>query len=114
MHFARPGWYESVIPRQLPGTPRSWVLGSGVAELACAGAVASPRTRRLGAQASALLFVAVFPANVQMVINYRRAHKPFWQQAVAVARLPLQWPMIALALRVGDNVENGTLEHTQA
>jgi uncharacterized membrane protein len=91
-----------MIPQQLRRvvSARAWVLGSGVAELACAAAVAHPRTRRTGAGASAALFVAVFPGNVQMAVDYQRARKPTWQRAVAYARLPLQWPLVSLALRV--------------
>ncbi|MGH8916885.1 MAG: DoxX family protein [Actinomycetes bacterium] len=60
-------------------------------------AVAAPRTRRRGGMAAALLFVAVFPANVQMALDWRGRTLP--QQALAWGRLPLQLPLIAWALR---------------
>lgn len=102
VHFVRPTLFEPLIPRSLRrvATPQWWVLASGAAELACAAAVAAPPSRRAGAVASGTVFVAVFPGNVTMALDYFRAGKPWWQQAIAVGRLPLQWPLIRLALRV--------------
>ena len=87
-------------PKALPGEPRTWTQLSGVAELVVALAVAIPRTRRLGGLLAALLFVAVFPANVQMAIDYQRHGKPLPARLVAFGRLPLQIPLVRLALRV--------------
>ncbi len=49
--------------------------------------------------ASALLFVAVFPGNLYMVVDPGDA--PRW---VAVARLPLQVPLVLWALQVAGNL----------
>ena len=68
LHFVTPRTYDGIIPSFLPH-PRFWTYASGLVELACAGAVGWPRTRERGALATALLFVAVFPANVQMAIE---------------------------------------------
>jgi uncharacterized membrane protein len=97
-HFAAPRTYDRIVPRTLPGPPRFWTYASGAAEIAVAAAVAHPRTRRAGGLAAAALFVAVFPANVQMAWDWR--HRPWPYRAVAYARLPLQVPMVAHALRV--------------
>jgi uncharacterized membrane protein len=97
-HFAIPHFYDAIVPRRLPGSPRAWTLVSGVAELACAVAVARPRTRRLGATAAAILFVAVFPANIQMAMDWRG--RPMPERLVAYGRLPLQIPLVIWALRV--------------
>jgi uncharacterized membrane protein len=97
-HFAIPHFYEAIVPHALPGSARSWALVSGVAELACAAAVAMPRTRRLGATAAAVLFVAVFPANIQMAVDWRS--RPAIDQAIAYGRLPLQIPLVLWALAV--------------
>ncbi|MFD0855152.1 hypothetical protein ACFQ07_23130, partial [Actinomadura adrarensis] len=67
-------------------------------ELACAAAVAVPKTRRVGALATAALFVAVFPANVKMAYDWRR--RPLPQRATAYGRLPLQMPLVVWALKV--------------
>jgi uncharacterized membrane protein len=97
-HFLAPRTYERIVPAALPGSQRWWVQASGVAELAVAAAVAVPQTRRLGALGAAGLFVAVFPANVKMAVDWRKA--PTARKAVAYGRLPLQAPLIGWALRV--------------
>ncbi|WP_018653144.1 DoxX family protein [Actinomadura flavalba] len=98
LHFAYPRPFDRLIPRSLPGSPRTWTHLSGVAELACAAAVAHPRTRRVGGLATAALMVGVFPGNVKMAYDWR--HKPLPLRAGAYGRLPLQIPMIAFALKV--------------
>ena len=99
-HLVVPRLYDRLIPPWL-GPPRPWVLGSGVAELACALAVAVPLTRRRGALAAAALFVVVFPGNVQMALDSRRSGGPWTgRAAVAWARLPLQVPLVLWAWRV--------------
>ncbi|MFR9676548.1 hypothetical protein [Streptomyces sp. TR06-5] len=97
-HFAVPRPFDAIVPRGLPGSPRTWTLVSGAAELALAAAVAHPRTRRHGARAAAALFVAVFPANVQMAKDW--SDRPAPLRAAAAARLPLQVPLVRWALRV--------------
>ena len=52
----------------------------------------APRTRKLGALAAVALFVGVFPANVNMVRLWK--DKPLPMRIGAIARLPLQIPMI--------------------
>ena len=97
-HFAAPQLFDAMIPDVLPGEPRAWTYASGVAELGVAAAVALPRTRRLGGYAAAALFVAVFPANVQMALDW--SDRSPVEQAIAWGRLPLQIPLIWWALRV--------------
>lgn len=100
MHFVAPRFYDAMIPRELPGEPRAWTYGSGVAELGCAAAVAHPRTRRLGGLLSALLFAGVFPGNVKMAVDTHRAGRSFPQRLATLLRLPLQIPLVRWALRV--------------
>lgn len=94
-HFGRPELYDALVPPLLPGSTRAWVYGSGVAEAAVGIAVAVPGTRRTGALAAAALFVAVFPGNVYMAIE--PGDVPRW---IALARLPLQVPLVVWALKV--------------
>ncbi|HWG94171.1 MAG TPA: MauE/DoxX family redox-associated membrane protein [Mycobacteriales bacterium] len=94
LHFAVPGFFDRIVPPFL-GPPRPWTYASGVAELAVAAAVAVPRTRRAGATAAAVLLVAVFPANVYQA--FEPGDVPRW---VALARLPLQVPLVLWALQV--------------
>lgn len=91
-HFTAPKRFDAIVPRALPGTPRTWTYVSGVAELALAAGVAHPRTRRTAALAPAAFFVAVFPANVKMAVDHR--DRPARQRTIALARLPLQVPLV--------------------
>ena len=94
-HLLRPGWYDGLVPPFLPGDARTWTLGSGGLELLVAAAVAAPRTRRAGGLAAAALFVAVFPGNVWMAVE--PGDVPRW---AALARLPLQVPLVLWGLQV--------------
>ncbi|MBF6211105.1 hypothetical protein IU433_29410 [Nocardia puris] len=102
LHFVMPKPFDAIVPRALPGEPRDYTYASGVAELGVAAALAAPRTRSLGGKLAALLFVAVFPANVQMAIDVSRSEKasPAFKVGT-ILRLPLQIPLIVAALKVG-------------
>jgi uncharacterized membrane protein len=102
LHLVSPGFYERLIPPFL-GSPRAWVYGSGVVELVCAAAVVAPRTRAKGALATAGLLVAVFPGNVYLALE--PGDVPRW---LAVARLPLQVPLVLWALQVWRSARNRT------
>ncbi len=93
-HFLNPGFYDGLIPPVLPA-PRTWIYGSGVLELACAAAVAHPATRRQGAVAAAVLLVAVFPGNLYLALEPGEVPRE-----LALARLPLQVPLVLWALQV--------------
>ncbi|MEW2481102.1 DoxX family protein [Mycobacterium sp. NPDC051198] len=101
LHFVAPKPFDSIIPAELPGSARFYTYASGVGELATGALLAAPRTRRLGALAAVALFIAVFPGNVNMVRLWW--DKPWPMRIVAIARLPLQIPMITTALRVYRN-----------
>lgn len=98
LHFVKPEPFDQLIPSALPGTPRQWTYGSGVAELAVAGLLACPKTRRAGGLAAAALFVGVFPGNLQMAWDWRSRRWPW--QLVSLGRLPLQGDLIRRALQV--------------
>lgn len=101
LHFVTPQFFDLQVPRALPGKARTYTLVSGVAELAVAAAVAVPRTRRVGATLAAALFVAVFPANIDLARRYVADPKtsPAVKAAV-LARLPLQIPLVTEALKL--------------
>lgn len=101
LHFVAPKPFDSIIPTELPGIARFYTYASGVGELATGVMLAAPRTRRLGALAAVALFIAVFPGNLNMVRLWW--DKPWPMRIVAIARLPLQIPMITSALRVYRN-----------
>lgn len=99
VHLVRPETFEPLMPDWVPAH-REVILASGVAELACAAALAVPATRRWAGRASAALLVAVFPGNVKMAVDAFSGDNPAFK-AAAAARLPLQLPMIRGAWRAG-------------
>ncbi|EGD53583.1 DoxX family protein [Gordonia neofelifaecis] len=98
LHFAVPKPFDALVPDELPGDKRAWTYASGVAEIGLGAAVLAPRTRRTAAGLAAALFVAVFPANVNMIRLW--VDKSPTLKTIAWARLPLQIPLIVLALLV--------------
>jgi uncharacterized membrane protein len=97
-HFAMPKPYDTIVPAELPGSQRFYTYASGVAELAAGALLLSPRTRKLGALSAIAVFVGVFPANLNLVRLWKQ--KPLFMRLGAIARLPLQVPMITEALKV--------------
>jgi uncharacterized membrane protein len=98
VHFVAPKPFDDIVPAQLPGEARFYTYASGVAELGTGALLLAPKTRRLGGTLAALLFIAVFPANINMARQWW--DKPLPLKLGAVARLPLQIPMITEALKV--------------
>ncbi|AMW18310.1 DoxX family protein [Mycobacteroides chelonae] len=98
VHFVAPKPFDDIVPAQLPGEARFYTYASGVAELGTGALLLAPKTRRLGGTLAALLFIAVFPANINMARQWW--DKPLPLKLGAIARLPLQIPMITEALKV--------------
>jgi uncharacterized membrane protein len=107
LHFAVPAPFDAIVPEQLPGAARTWTHLSGAAELVTAALIAAPRTRRFGGLLAALLFVAVFPANVKMAIDW--SNRPAWMRALAYGRLPLQIPLVLWAALVSRRAAGSTI-----
>jgi uncharacterized membrane protein len=101
LHFVAPKPFDRIVPAELPGGARFYTLASGVAEGATGAMLLAPRTRRLGALAAVALFIGVFPANVNMVRLWWGKGWP--ARVAAIARLPLQVPMITWALKAYRN-----------
>jgi uncharacterized membrane protein len=68
MHFARPDFFESIVPDWFPDK-RLANLGSGAAEIVLGLGLLPPATRRMSALGLVALTAAVFPANVDMALN---------------------------------------------
>ncbi len=98
LHFLAPKPFESIVPEELPGEPRAYNYAAGAAEVMLGTAVLVPGLRRRAAGLAALLFVAVFPANVNMVRLWQDKRPVL--KTIALARLPLQIPLIALAVKI--------------
>ena len=101
VHFLAPKPFDTIVPAELPGDPRLYTYVSGVAEIATGALLLPRRTRRLAALAALMLFVGVFPANVNMCRLWWT--KPWPMRIAALARLPLQIPMITTALKIRRN-----------
>lgn len=99
VHLVKPEVFERLMPSWVPAH-REVIVGSGVAELLCAAGLMIPRTRRVAGLASAALLAGVFPGNVKMAADSVRGGNTALK-AAALARLPLQAPMIRAALRAG-------------
>ena len=90
-HFRSPGFYYKIMPPYLP-YPYQLIYASGICESAFGFLLFFAETRRFAAWGIIVLLIAVFPANIQMLINYIHEKNPhLW---VAVIRLPLQLPLI--------------------
>ena len=95
LHFARPAFFDPIMPRIVPDKlRRPLVYGSGVAELACAGGLI--RRTTWASALSSIVLIAVWPANLQMALDAGsgRHNGPMDSAAVAWARMPLQLPML--------------------
>jgi uncharacterized membrane protein len=98
MHLLAPKPFDAIVPVELPGSQRFYTYASGIAEVITGALLLSKSSRRFGALVAAALFVAVFPANLNMVRLWWG--KPWPMRLIALARLPLQIPMITSALRI--------------
>ncbi len=104
LHFATPKFFDMQVPSVLPGSARTYTQVSGVAEIAVATTLAVPRTRRIGGALAAALFVAVFPANIDMARRFVTNPKTSpAAKAAVLARLPLQIPLVTEALKARRN-----------
>jgi uncharacterized membrane protein len=100
MHFARPAFFDAIMPRVLPTrSHRPLIYASGVVELACAAGLA--RRTRWAAPLSVAVLAAVFPANVQMALDAGTGRNSGATDRATVAwgRLPLQALMVWAALQ---------------
>ena len=96
MHFVSPRFFDELVPEALPGSERTWVHASGVAELVAGALLANRRTARVGAWATFAVLVGVYPGNIYDTIQ----HPPTDARGVvSLLRLPLQLPLFWWAWR---------------
>ena len=95
-HFVTPAVYVAMMPSILPA-PAALVYISGVAEILGGLGLILPATRRHAGWGLIALFVAIFPANINMVVH----HLSLGGRAVPTwalwARLPLQAVLVVWA-----------------
>ncbi len=96
-HFRSPGPFERIVPDYLPNH-HALVLVSGIFEVAGGAGLLIPALRQPAAIGLIALFVAVFPANIDMAVHppaeYAKYAPLLW------ARLALQPVLIAWAWAV--------------
>jgi uncharacterized membrane protein len=95
LHFVRPQPFVDIVPAYLPA-PRALVFISGFFEILGGVGLFIPRVRRAAAWGLIALFIAVFPANINMALN----NLPFGGEHYPIGvwlRLPFQFVLIAWA-----------------
>lgn len=108
MHFARPDFFEAIVPRWFPNQKFA-NQASGAAEIVLGLGMIPRQTRPLAARGLLLLTAAVYPANIDMAINdvvvkpgddgrMERVEGVTAARPVNLLRLPLQFVM-AWAIR---------------
>lgn len=92
MHFLAPAGYAAIMPPWIPYRMEMVYL-SGILEIAGGVGLLITSLRKYAAIGLILLLIAVFPANVQMLINAISNGEPPLRMAMLWLRLPLQ-PML--------------------
>ena len=100
-HFTNPDPFVQIMPAFIPAKLELvWI--SGVLEIALGVLLWPKRSRRLASFGLVALFLAVFPANINMAVNGIQLDPanplPVWAMW---ARLPFQFVFIAGAIYVG-------------
>ena len=95
-HFASPEGFVQIVPKVLPA-PLVLVYVSGVFEVLGGIGVLVARTRRMAGWGLIALYVAVFPANINMAVNHIEPAGTHIPEALFWLRLPLQVLLIAFA-----------------
>ena len=93
-HFLNTNGYVSIMPHYLPDKV-TLVYISGAFEILFGLLLIPPKSRKIAAWGIIFLLIAVFPANIQMAIDYHKNDNLyFW---IALLRLPLQLILIRWA-----------------
>jgi len=96
LHFAQSEPFIRIVPDFLPA-PAALVYISGVVEILLGIGLLIPATQQLSAWGLVALFIAVYPANLNMAFNHIHINgvpDGWWFQAI---RLPFQFVLIAWA-----------------
>ena len=93
-HFLNPAFYLKMVPPFLP-YPKDLVAISGFFEVLFGAMLLVPRLQRLAALGLIALLIAVFPANIYMLVNHE-----LWPDIPILGlwlRLPFQLVFVAWA-----------------
>jgi uncharacterized membrane protein len=99
LHFTAADGFVKIVPHVLPA-PLLLVQISGACEIALGLGLLVPRTRRLSGIGLILLYIAVFPANVNMAVNHLPLSGSYTPPIVLWLRLPFQVVLIIWAWQV--------------
>ena len=110
-HFIVPGPVDQLVPEFLPADPRLWTYLSGAAEIVIALMLLAPIGKKIagksirlwGAYSAFALFVAVFPANINMAIQW--SDRPMPEPLLAYARLPFQFYFLYAAWQLSKTIK---------
>jgi uncharacterized membrane protein len=110
-HFIFPSALDAIVPTALPGDPRIYTYLSGVAEILIGLALLSaPHIKVLGkplklwgAYGAFALFLAVYPANINMAIQW--SDRPMPEPLLAYARLPFQFYFLYAAWQLSKTIK---------
>jgi uncharacterized membrane protein len=107
LHFVIAPFYLAMMPPWLPAH-LLLVQVSGVAEILLGLGVLVDRTRVIAGWGLIALLIAVFPANVQMLLNAVASHAGALSLVLLTLRLPLQWVIGRWVYRVAVQVRAPT------
>lgn len=96
LHFARPEPFVAIVPAALPA-PLALVYISGFFEILGGVGLLVPRVQKAAAWGLVALYVAVFPANINMAVNQIPLDGQAVDPLLLWLRLPLQAVFIGLA-----------------
>lgn len=110
-HFIVPAPVDALVPTFLPGEPRMWTYLSGLAELVVALLLLAPLSKKIagkslrlwGAYCAFALFLAVFPANINMAVQWSSRQMP--EPLFAYLRLPLQFGLFYWAWALAKDIK---------
>jgi uncharacterized membrane protein len=93
LHFVIPKGYARMVPRYLPA-PFALVYISGVCEILGGAGILVPMAARFSAWGLIALYIAVFPANLNMAVHHISPGRKPVNPILLWLRLPLQLPLI--------------------
>ena len=90
-HFIHPLFYEKIMPAYIPWHTQI-VFVSGIMEILLGIFIVPIITRRIATWGIIILLIIIFPANINMMMNYINEKNPdLW---ITILRLPLQFVLI--------------------
>lgn len=110
-HFIVPKPFDDLVPSFLPGDARFWTYSSGLAEIIVALFLLAPLYKKVAGKAIRLwgaylafaLFIAVYPANINMAVEWSSRDMP--EPLFAYARLPLQFGLFYWAWALAKDIK---------